>query len=241
MRGPPMFSIDVTNFALITHAVPAERVRAHLPSGYELETFGGEQGSRALVTATCFCNHDFRLAGIGVPRHTFNESTYRTYVTHKGRKGVYFFGRYLGTRLARASQRIVARDTHLAGFEVRTDARTSGYRSYICRASSPAGETSFELQAEDEPQATELFASGAEHTRSLTYRLHGFFTTSLGTQGHMPVGHPPMDAFAGRLRTGRFDLWTNLEILKEEEAAHPHSVLVVKQVPFRLYPPRPLV
>jgi uncharacterized protein YqjF (DUF2071 family) len=240
MRGPPIFSVQVRNFALVTHAVPPERVLRHLPSAYELELCEGAEGRVALVSATCFCNEDFRPAGIGFPRHTFNESTYRTYVTHKGRRGVYFFGRYLGTRLAWSSQRAMARDTYRADFDVATDVRGDRYNSLVCHASSHRGDTRFVVDASEEPQPTELFETGEQHAQFLTYRLHGFFTTSAGPQGHMPVGHPRMAPLSGRLSQGRFDLWRRLGIVNEDETADPHSVLIVRKSPFRLFAPRRL-
>ena len=41
MREPPMFSIDVRDFAIVTYTVPVERVEPHLPTPYELNTYDG--------------------------------------------------------------------------------------------------------------------------------------------------------------------------------------------------------
>ncbi|HEX2240921.1 MAG TPA: DUF2071 domain-containing protein [Actinomycetota bacterium] len=240
-NGPPIFAINVTNFALITYAVPAARIEAHLPRSYDLDVFEGPEGRTAFVSTTCFCNHDFRLAGVGYPRHTFNESTYRTYVTHKGRKGIYFFGRYLGTRRAWASQRPIARHTYTAKFEIATESSGGTYTSYTCHAASDQGETSFALQAIDQPDESPPFATGYELTQFLTYRLHGFYTDSLGFQGHMPVGHPRMNPVAGKLSAARFTLWNELGVVTDDEVLDPYSVLVIAEVPFTLYAPRFLV
>ena len=49
--------LDVQNFALVTHAVPAERVTPHVPDMFELQTFAGDDGREmALVSANGFCN-----------------------------------------------------------------------------------------------------------------------------------------------------------------------------------------
>lgn len=49
--------VDVQNFALVTHAVPAERVRRILPARFELETFTSEDGRElALISSSVFCN-----------------------------------------------------------------------------------------------------------------------------------------------------------------------------------------
>ena len=49
--------VDVQNFALATHAVPAGRVRRHLPHRFELETFISESGQEmAFISSSTFCN-----------------------------------------------------------------------------------------------------------------------------------------------------------------------------------------
>ena len=231
--------IDVSNFAVITFDVPAERVLRHLPPAYQLDTFEGREGLRAFVSTTCFCNGGFRPTGLSFPRHSFSESTYRTYVSRNADKGVYFFGRYLGTRLAWSLQRPIARHTYEADFELSIESNVTGYLHYECTASSSWGQTYFALEANDLPKPQEPFRSGEEMVQFLTYRPDGYFTAGSGGQGHMPVDHPPMRAFAGSLRSARFDLWMQLGVLTPEDVATPHSVLVVPQVPLRLFPPRP--
>ncbi len=241
-RGPTSIAVEVQNFALVTHAVPAERVLRHLPPPYELQTFFGDDGTEmCFVSATCFCNRDFRWALLPYPRHTFNESTYRTYVRHKGGQGVYFLGRYLGTRLAVSAQKTLARDTYLGDFTVATNLGSEGYDDYTCRVSSDRGHTSFKLRAKDAPRARGPLESGDEHAQFITYRLEGYFTSTLGAQGHMPVGHPRMSPYEGELLEGRFDLWDELGIVPAAEAMDAFSVLIEPGVPFELAPPRPLI
>jgi uncharacterized protein YqjF (DUF2071 family) len=240
-QGPPVFSIEVQNFVLVTYKVPAERVRTHLPSPYDLETFETPTGPVAFVSTTCFCNRDFRPVALNAPKHTFNESTYRTYVQHKGRRGVYFFGRYLGTRTAWLPQRTLARDTYSADFDIEIDRSDKGYDSYRCEAASSEGITRFVIEAKATPRAKAPFDSADALTDFITYRLHGFYTTSTGLEGYMPVAHPHMFPVAGRLLEGRFDLWNNLGILEDEEVARPYSVLVTPEVRFKLFCPRPLL
>lgn len=237
----PVFSVDVQNFALVNFAVPAERVEAVLPPAYELETFDRAGERIAFVSSTCFCNQRFRPVGIGFPHLTFDESTYRTYVTHKGRRGVYFFGRYLSRLPATLPQRIVARDTWQGDFQVATDRTSEGYRSYSCHISSGNGESSFVVEAMDRPRSTEHFATGDEHAQYFTYRLHGFYTSTLGLEGHMPVSHPRMTPWSGELSAAKTDLWVELGILDADEQQDPYSILIEPGVRFTLYAPRPLV
>ena len=123
---------EVRNFALVTYAVRADRVRARLSVPYQLETFHEDDQEWCLVSATCFCNHGFTWSALPYPRLTFDESTYRTYVTHRGRRGVYFFRRFLGTPLAFGQQRAFEMNAALGQFEVETEVDESGYPSYVC-------------------------------------------------------------------------------------------------------------
>jgi uncharacterized protein YqjF (DUF2071 family) len=234
-------SVEVRNFALVTHAVPADRVRPHLPSSYTLETFVEEGEERCLVSATCFCNHGFRWSATPYPKLTFDESTYRTYVTHRGRRGVYFLRRFLSRPLAFGPQRLFEANAALAHFEVETRVDESGYHAYVHRVQSGATHNHFSIKAVDDPSAIPPFDDGEEMAQHITYRLHGFFTASAGFQGHMPVSHRRMTPWAGELLSARFDTWTELGILEEHELTEAHSVLVEPLVQFRLHPPRPLL
>lgn len=234
-------SVEVLNFALITYAVPVERVRRRLPSPYTLETFHRNGQEQCLVSGTCFCNHDFRWSATPYPRLTFDEATYRVYVTHSGRRGVYFFQRFLSSPVAFAAQRAADQNVAVGVFETETRLDDSGYSLYTCSVRSGDVHNSFTIRARQIPRRKIPFASGEELTQHITYRLHGFFQTPVGFQGHMPVSHRRMAPWSGELISGRFDTWTRLGIVTSEEVAHPYSVLIEPAVNFLLHPPRLLV
>ena len=167
------FSVEVENFALVTYRVPASRVAPLVPDPYEHEVFEDASEPYCFVSTSCFCNRRFRVTGLPWPHLTFNESTYRIYVSYRGRRSVYFLGRYLGRIPAAGPQRVVARDTWPADFDVWTDRGDDGYRIYGFRADGPKGETSFAISAARPPAALGPFGSALEHTQYLTYRLSG--------------------------------------------------------------------
>ncbi len=233
-------SVEVRNFALLTYAVPADRVKRHLPSAYTLETFHRNRREHCLVSATCFCNHGFRWSGLPFPRLTFDEATYRVYVTHRGRQGVYFFRRFLSSPIAFAGQRALDARVGVARFEVETRHDEDGYSLYTCSVRSGEVQNSFTVGASTVPLRKPPFASGEELAQHITYRLHGFFQTTAGFQGHMPVSHRRMTPWSGELVSARLDTWSALDIVRPEEVARPYSVLVEPAVSFVLHPPRPL-
>lgn len=236
--SPFTLKVQIRNFVVITHAVPAERVRAVLPADYDLQTFAGDGGETCLVSATCFCNHDFRY-GLGFPRMTFDENTLRTYVAYRGRPGVYFFGRYLSSSVATAGQKTLSRHVWKGDFDVDTDLSEEGYESYRARTTGEIGDIDFVIEAGDAPAAPPPFESPDDHAQFITYRPSGLFTSQAGLQGHMPVGHRRMDPWAGRLVAGRFEPWERWGILLPDEHEHVYSVLVEPVIDFTLYPPRP--
>jgi uncharacterized protein YqjF (DUF2071 family) len=234
-------SIEVQDFALITYRVPADRVRVHLPAIYALQTHDVAGAEHCFITTTCFRNGNFRPTATNYPRHTFFESTYRTYVDYRGLHGVYFLGRYLETWPSFAVQRPVARHSYRADFDVSIDRDEGGYHSYRCRASSSAGDTEFSIVATGRPEPKIPWTTGEEHAQFLTFRPIGCFTSSIGTQMRGRVDHARLDPWGGRLTAPpRLDFWERHDILSAAEAAEPYSVLVSEGTRFFLYPPVPV-
>lgn len=239
IRALTTLSLRVRNFAIVTYAVPVERVRPHVPARFRLQTFERDREQFCFVSATAFCNEDFRYSALPYPRLTFNESTYRTYVDYDGRQGIYFVGRYLGHPLALAAQRALNRDVWLGDFEIETDLASAGYNSYTCQVRSEQGDTTFALEALRRPEAKPPFDTTEKYVFFITHRLHGLFASSAGFPGYMPVAHVRMQPYEGELRSARFDLWERLGIVEPDEVAQPYSVLVQPAVDFTLFPPRP--
>lgn len=232
--------VDVQNFALITYAVPAGRVRAHLPERFELQTFTATSGEEmAFVSVSSFCNRQIHWSAARYPAHDFDQSTYRTYIVHKGRLGSYFFGTFVSTRLSYLAQRLVAADTHLAHFDVSIDKTAGGYERYVSRAVADAGELYFDIEAKDRPRPRHPFDTGDEHAQFITYRLHGYSRPLFGGVSYGPIEHRHMAPWEGRLRAGRFEYWERMGVLDADEASDPYSVLVEPSVRFVLHPPRP--
>lgn len=230
--------VDVQNFALVTHAVPAERVRRHLPRRFQLETFRSEDGREmAFISTSTFCNRQIHWSAARYPAHDFDQSTFRTYVTWRGLRGAYFFGTYVSTRLSYVGQRLVAANTRLADFEVDIQGGAGGYPVFDARVVAGDQQLVLRPDALEQPVAKHPFASANEHAQFITYRLHGFARSPFG-ECYGPIEHRHMDPWSGRLREGRFDLWEQMGILEPDEAGEAFSVLVEPSVRFTLHPPR---
>jgi uncharacterized protein YqjF (DUF2071 family) len=223
------------DFALITHEVSPARVRCHLPARYELEVHRDAAGlGMAFVSVGCFLNRDFRPSALPIPGLDFHQCTFRTYVRHRGRAGVYFFASWLSSRVAFALQRLVARPVAPARFSVETEHDVGGYESYRASIVPPAPEEAvrFELRARAKPLDW-------KKAQSLTYWLHGFMSSSLGFQEDLVVRHAPMTPWEGELVSGSFGFWEKLGVLEPGQGVPAYSVLVQPAIDFMLYPPVP--
>lgn len=232
--------VDLENFMMMNHAVPAARVQAQLPDRLALETFEGEDGREmAFVTTTCFCNRDLRWRVTRRPTHTFNQITFRTYVTYGEARGLYFFGTYCDTISSALFQRALATGTRLAKFELDAEKVAGRYPRYTGKARAGDEEVSFVAEVTDDPQPRHPFATVHDYVQYLGLRLHGFSRNPFGFYTHGRVDHRELRCFEGRLLEGRFDFWERLRILDPDEFVPAYSVLVDPHIKFTLLPPRP--
>lgn len=231
--------VDLENVVFVTHAVPAERIRKRLPNGLALETFDGEDGREmSFVTTTCFCNRDVRWRLTRRPTHTFNQITFRTYVTHGSDRGLYFFGDYVDTVASWATQGALAAGTKLAKFDLDVVRDGRSYPRYSCSARSGDEVVQFVAEASEQPAALHPFTTARQHEQFITFRLHGFARNPFGLHSHGRVDHRRFRPLAGTLSEGCFDFWERLGILDPSEWLSPFSVLVEPHIRFILLPPR---
>jgi hypothetical protein len=240
LRAAATVRTEIRHFALVTHSVPAERVRARTPSELDLETFQDETGlKRALISVGCFRNVGFRPAFLPFGGISFEQMTFRTYVRYRGRAGIFFFGTTLSKRIPYRLEHLFAQKADLGRFHINRvfDPKlgpNNGYDGYSAMVRSlERGETYFRIKAKDPPRRDHL-------SQSLTHRLHGFFETTLGgITADQVVSHRRMSPWSGQLLEGRFDFWERLGFLLPEEFDKTHSVLIEPSVVFRVYPPIP--
>lgn len=99
LTRPRVSGLDVEatleHFAIVSYAVPPERVRPHVHSAFELDCFAGPQGEPLVwVSMVPFEDQNFRFVAARWLKFRFGQTNYRTYVIDRatGRRGVWFFG-----------------------------------------------------------------------------------------------------------------------------------------------------
>lgn len=236
----------LVHFALITYAVPRERLARHIPAerfAIPEWTIGGARC--ALLSAVPFYDLDFHFPRLlPFAKFRFGQTNHRAYVIDRatGEHCVWFFGTTLGSpvvRLARALWRI---PWHPARYEVAChyDARARRYDRYHYRIDSPWCAARVELEDSGEPFVqAEGFEMPDEMRVVLTHPVTGYFYRLDGRLGTYSVWHKEM---AGTRATGRdlyFSMYERLELLSAAEMQRPHSVMICPDIEFQVHlPPR---
>lgn len=234
--------VTLRDLALISHAVPAERVRRVLPAMYEPEIFTTLGGEEKTWVSVGFCrNEGPRSRLLPLPRLRFFQCTYRAYVRYQGRPGVFYFGTYVGTGAALLLRRAAMKNAYAGHFSLTTDYHeSSGYDAYRAYCSSARGITCFAARATQVHRSNDL-------VKHLTERNRGYFETSARGIHACQIGrHAPMQPWAGELAGelmhARFDLWKRLGVLEHDrEMRTAQSVLIQPEIPFSLSPPIPML
>jgi uncharacterized protein YqjF (DUF2071 family) len=167
--------------------VEAARLRPHVPEALEIDAFDGTAWLGVVA---------FRMSRVGagllaaIPRiSAFPEVNVRTYVTHRGRPGVWFASLDAADPLAvRAARRLF----HLPYFDARMScrARRHGWREYtstrVHRGAPPAS-----LRARYRPRGEPFEAKPGSLERFLTDRLSLFAADREGRIRRGDVAHAP--------------------------------------------------
>jgi len=236
---------DLLHFALVTHALPPERLRPHIHERFEVQTFpiGGER--LALMSAVPFLDLDFSYYRVApFIRWTFAQTNYRVYVIDRetGEPCVWFFGTTLGGRIVNLARWLWRIPWHYARYEIdcRFDGAAGRYERF--RYAKVSDWASAEIELEDTGEAPGLlpgFADLAEQTLVLTHPVTGFFYRTDGKLGTYSVWHEELQLTTGRAVRLAFSLYKRLGLLSEEEMARPHSVLICPKTTFEVHlPPR---
>ncbi|HUF38317.1 MAG TPA: DUF2071 domain-containing protein [Anaerolineales bacterium] len=238
---------DLLHFALITYALPRERLRPHIPDRFEIQTFpiGGDH--LALMSAVPFLDEDFSFYRIApFIKIKFAQTNYRVYVVDRdtGEPCVWFFGTTLGSRVVNLARWLWRIPWHYARYDVdcEYEAGKRAYARYRFTVASEWAAATVQLQDTGAPAGLlPGFADMAEQTLVLTHPVKGFFYRTDGKLGSYSVWHEEIPLTVGRAVALYFSLYERLGLLTKEEMARPHSVLICPKTTFEVHlPPKAL-
>lgn len=251
-RPPPGWlaaQVTLRHFAIVTYALPPERLRPHVDPRLELETAplgpGGEP--RALVSAVPFLDWRFRAARFWTPPQRFGQTNYRAYVRERetGRRAVWFFGTTLDSPFVLVPRHLWRLPWHAGTMRFACEFEGSGpsasYRRYaLTTTRCPEASADLELEGTGE-QAGRLDGFDDEETGLVvvTHPLVGYYRRRDGRLGSYSIWHDRLRLERARARRAYFSLFERLGLLSAEEQRSPHSALVQPEAEFTIYlPPR---
>lgn len=248
---PPRSGIDVVSdlehFAIVTYAVPPERLRPLVHERFELDCVAGAGGApRALISMVPFLDRNFHFARLAALRFRFGQTNYRAYVIDRatGRRAVWFFGTTLDSWSVAVPHYLWQLPWYRARtrFSCRYDAGNRRYAQYRLATRGEWGAARLELADSGmPPEALAGFADLETAAVILTHPLDGFFYRRDGALGSYRVWHDRLHPTAGSVVHARIDLFDRLGLVPFAEQARPHSVLMQPRTEFTIFlPPQKL-
>ncbi|MBI1289649.1 hypothetical protein GC173_00200 [bacterium] len=246
LRRPAAGRLDAVtrlrHFALINYAVPAVRLRPHIPGDlFEIEEFPIGGRPMALLSIVPFVDKDFRFPGL-LPGLSwrFAQTNHRVYVRHRrtGEKSVWFLGTTLGHWSVAIPRTLWSMPWYRARYRVDCQySRLEGrYRHWSFEADSDWASLRYDLQDTGEPvRSMEGFRSRAEFLLTMTNPVTGYFKRLDGRLGRYSIWHPLMTRLTrASVKSAWCGLYERLEIMSREELARPHSAFLLPQVTFQV-------
>jgi uncharacterized protein YqjF (DUF2071 family) len=230
------------HFALITYAIPPERVRHLIHPAFDLRTFVIDGQPKALLSVVPFLDRDFGFQHIPSPRFSFGQTNYRIYVRYQGEECAWFLGTTLASPLVAVPRNIWRLPWYSAktAFDTTYNSSERRYSRYQVRTESDWGAANVTLA--DTGAAVPIlpgFADMPTQQLVLTHPTAGYFWRTNQKLGTYRIWHDRMELTVGSVIAARFALLERLKIVSSEEMLEPHSVLIQPEIPFLVgVPPR---
>ena len=247
LSRPPLSGIDVVSglehFAIVTYAIPPERLRPHVHERFELDCITGADGEpKALISMVPFLDSDFHFARLPWPKFEFGQTNYRAYVIDRetGKRAVWFFGTTLASWTVNVPRHLWKLPWHTARtrFSCRFDETAQRYSRYRMATRSDWAPVRLELEDTGEsPSAFDGFVDPETAAVVLTHPLDGFFYRRDGALGRYRIWHDRLQLTAGRVVQAQIGLFDELGLVPFADQTSPHSVLIQPRTEFTIYQP----
>lgn len=228
-------SIPLRHFAMVTYAVPPDRIRRLIPAQFDLDTRPDEAGrEQAYVSVVMFENHRIRALLAPWPKFTFPQVNYRAYIRKQDAPAVWFFRVVQRSWVATLYRRLIRTWTYAAPLRLTYDFDESNrrYRSLSMDCDAPGDRLHIAVgEADVDWTGDPSFGSRAELVRFFTDRSDGYLGELKSERVlHMPVWHAPMDPQFGTLLTAKVGVYEDLGILPASEQNTARNVLLQPSV-----------
>lgn len=234
---------SLEHFAIVSYAVPAERVRPHIHPAFDLDCFPGPSGeSLVWVSMVPFEDQDFRFVALPWLRFRFGQTNYRTYVVDRntGRRAVWFFGTTLDSWTVAIPRHVWKLPWHRGRvrFQCVHDQAARRYTQYRMKTASSWAPVEIELEDTGvEVAALHGLPDGEAGLVALTHPLIGVYYRRDGRLGTYSIWHDRLRCTQGQVIRAKIGLFDRLGLVPYAEQCRPHSVLIQHRTEFTIYLP----
>jgi hypothetical protein len=234
----------IRDLMFINYAVDADRLRPLVPEELDLDLVTGANGRPlALVSAVPFTVADVRSTILPLPRLSFNQINYRTYVSAGDGAAAYFFDMRVNSRLVTTATSFLRLPISYDDIEIITapapdlsgvgDVDESTYDSaphtLRCAVTSSGPQGLVADITIGGPQESVGPVGRAVPPDFITGRPVAYVKVG-DSLFKVEVQHPRMDALASHVESVRAPALVSMGLLNMDEAMRPHSVLYVREI-----------
>lgn len=230
------------HFAIITYAVPSERFAGMFPERFTLDTVEIDGQSMGLISVVPFIDVDFTSAVYAFPKFTMGQTNYRVYIidSKTGERCVWFIGTTLDSWTIAVPRYLWNLPWHpgKVSFDCVLDEANNRYDQYHMQTTSKWAAAAVELsQTADDYFDFPGFPDSESALVYLTHPLAGFYYRRDGKLGTYRVWHDALQVKPAQLKSAKFQLLSDLNIVPFVEQAKPYSVLIEPINEFTIYLP----
>ncbi len=220
------------DFAIINWSVDPERLRQHLPEGFEPE----ERSGTAYVAMVAFRNQGFHFRAAPFVRLSCGQADYRTFVRRGEERGVWFFGGSLSSPLVVVATAMWKMPWHRESIDIGTSPRASAHAQWRFRASGDWGAAAVTLNSTGRPfPPSRSFDGVSDNVDSLTDPTVGWYPRRDGAVGRYSVWHEPLQLQEATAEVTRCDVFERLGLIDKNQS--PSGAGLQRTVSFDVHTP----
>jgi hypothetical protein len=217
-RGNVSLAAERQHLSLIVYAVPAERVRALIPSSFEVEETIINGRAMGWISVESF----YDLNGAG--HASFEQTNYRLHVLRDGKPCLWLMGASLGSLSAVGARNLWPMPWHLSAmeFHVAYDQMEARYRTYSLQTQSQWANANWQIEDTGEWVGLETIQQLPASLRHST--ATNYFLRRDGIEGQQREKTVNPLFTRGQLKSAQCDLLERLGLLDGDEIKRPALV-----------------
>ncbi|HVG21356.1 MAG TPA: DUF2071 domain-containing protein [Blastocatellia bacterium] len=234
----------IRDLMFINYAVDPDRVRPLVPEELQLDLITGANGNPlALVSVVPFHVADVRSGLLPLPRLSFNQINYRTYVNAGEGAAVHFFDMRVNSRLVTTTTSFLRLPISYEDIEIITAPAPdlAGASGVDESDYDPAPHTLRCAVTSSGPQSLAADITVGDRQESvgpdgravspdfITERPVGYIAVG-DSLFKIEVKHPRMNALSSHVESVRAPALVSMGLLNLDETMRPHSVLYVREI-----------